>query len=38
MVEFLRLQYALGKVTIEQLKKLVGIKITEEQFKQIISQ
>lgn len=38
MVEFLRLQYALGKVTIEQLRRLIGIKITEEQFKQIISQ
>ena len=38
MVEFLRVQYALGKVTVEQLQKLVGIKITEEQFERIISQ
>ena len=38
MAEFLRVQYALGKVTVEQLQKLVGIKITEEQFERIISQ
>ena len=38
MVKFLQLQYALGKVTIEQLQKLVGIKITEAQFEHIISQ
>ena len=38
MVEFLRVQYALGKVTAEQLKKLVGIKITEEEFAKIVSQ
>ena len=37
MVEFLRVQYLLGNVTEEQLQKLVGIKITEEQRKRIVS-
>lgn len=36
MAEFLRLQYVLGKVSAEQLKTLVGVKITEEEYHNII--
>lgn len=36
MVEFLRLQYALGKVSAEQLKTLIGVKITEAEYHDII--
>ena len=36
MFEFLRLQYILGRVTEEQLQKLVGVKITEAQLESII--
>ena len=38
MIEFLRVQYALGRVTAEQLQKLVGVKITEEQYQQIVKE
>lgn len=37
MLEFLKIQYKLGKVTDEQLQSLVGKVITEEEFK-IITQ
>jgi hypothetical protein len=36
MVEFLRLQYALGKVSASQLRNLVGVKITEDEYREII--
>lgn len=36
MVEFLRLQYALGKVSASQLKSLIGVKITEEEYRKIV--
>ena len=36
MVEFLRLQYALGKVSASQIKALVGSKITMEEYNKIV--
>lgn len=37
MFEFLKIQYKLGKVTEEQLKSLVGNKITDDEYKRIIA-
>jgi hypothetical protein len=38
MVKFLKIQYELGKITDEQLKALVGIRITAEQYKEIVGE
>jgi hypothetical protein len=38
MFNFLKIQYLLGRITEEQLKALVGKKITQEQYKNICSQ
>ena len=38
MTEFLKVQYKLGKITDELLQALIGIKITEEQYKEIVGE
>ena len=35
MIEFLRIQYALGKVSDEQLRNLIGVLLTEDEYRQI---
>ena len=37
MIDFLRIQFVLGRVTSEQLRELVGVIITEDQYAEIIS-
>ena len=37
MFNFLKIQYLLGKITEEQLKTLIGKKITQEQYEDICS-
>lgn len=36
MFEFLKIQYELGKISCDKLKKLVGKKITQEQYNLLI--
>jgi hypothetical protein len=38
MYKFLEIQYRLGKITAEQLQKLIGIKLTAEQYKDIVGE
>jgi hypothetical protein len=38
MTEFLKVQYKLGKITDEQLKALVSVTITAEQYKYIVGE
>lgn len=38
MFEFLKIQYKLGNITKEQLQSLISIKITEEQYKEIVTE
>ena len=37
MFEFLRIQYLMGNITKTSLKSLVGIVITDNQYKEIIA-
>lgn len=38
MFNFLKIQYQLGRITIEQLAAFTGVFITEEEFAQITGQ
>lgn len=38
MLEFLRLQFRMQKVTQEQLKNFVGTWLTEEEYKTIVNE
>ena len=37
MFNFIKIQYMLGRLTDEQLKSLVGKKITEAQYNEIVA-